>query len=281
MWREKTLELGPDRSLHLHQAGAGPDVVLIHGALTTGHDWLHGPVAPALAATCRVTIVDRPGHGRSRRPRFEGTPRDQARQIAAGLAQLSITRPVIVGHSFGGLVALALAEPEAAAVAGLVLVSPIVFPEPRMMEHGILAPRAVPIMGPLFSQFASWTDRAMMPFIQKLMFAPAEVPPRWRDSFPYDLVANADHLVREGEDAAAILPLSPFGTLDFTKIAAPTHILTGTSDRVVQDETQAKALGRLLPQGRITEIEGAGHMLHHSHPDPILAAIAETISLPA
>ena len=83
MWTATTLDLGSGRSLHLVQQGAGGDVLLIHGAMTTHQDWLAGP-AGAISERARVTVIDRPGHGLSRRPRFVGTPRDQAGQIVAG-----------------------------------------------------------------------------------------------------------------------------------------------------------------------------------------------------
>lgn len=102
MWKATTLDLGSGRSLHAVQKGAGADVLLVHGAMTTHHDWLAGP-ARALAGEARVTAIDRPGHGLSRRPRFVGTPRDQAGQIAAGLDRLGVGPAVVVGHSFGAL----------------------------------------------------------------------------------------------------------------------------------------------------------------------------------
>src|SRR5687768_16182964 len=109
MWKSTTIDLGPGRSLHAVRQGVGEDVLLLHGALTTHHDWLAGP-AGALATESRVTALDRPGHGLSRRPRFVGTPRDQAGQIAAGLDRLDVGPAVIVAHSYGAVVALALAE---------------------------------------------------------------------------------------------------------------------------------------------------------------------------
>ena len=76
----RTVELGPDRSLHAITAGTGPEIVLVHGALATHRDWLDGAFA-ALAELGRVTAIDRPGHGLSRRPRFEGGPRATRRKF--------------------------------------------------------------------------------------------------------------------------------------------------------------------------------------------------------
>lgn len=281
MWKATDLDLGPGRSLHAVQRGAGKDMLLVHGAMTTHHDWIEGP-ADSLAEGARVTAIDRPGHGLSRRPRFVGTPRDQAGQIASGLDRLDVGPAIVIGHSFGALVALALAERFPERVAGLVLVSPLIFPEPRLLEHGLIAPRSLPVIGPLLSRASrsSGLDRAAIEWIQAVMFSPAPVPGRWKRSFPFDQVLDPDVLVHEGEDSASVLPLSPAAMIDLRRIAMPVHVLTGTQDRVVEQERQGKALARLLPDGRLTEVEGAGHMLHHSHPDPLLRAVGAISSSP-
>jgi pimeloyl-ACP methyl ester carboxylesterase len=276
MLKAETVELSDRRSVHAVQAGRGRDLLLLHGAVTTHHDWREGPV-DRLARDYRVTIVDRPGHGLSRRPRFSGTPREQAAQIAEALDMLGVARPLIAAHSFGGLVALAFAEQYPERAAGLVLVAPIAFPEPRLLEHSLFAPRAVPLLGPVFSWVAerSGLDRTVLEMLQRAMFSPDPVPARWKASFPFDDVLDADAMVREGEDAAAMLPLSPAGSIAFGRIAAPIHVLTGSADRIVDPERQGKALARLLPESRRTEIRGAGHMLHHTHPDTLIEAIEE------
>ena len=275
MQQEHLLDLGSGRSLHVVQEGKGPDLVLVHGAMTTAHDWLVSPVRAKLIKKHRVTVVDRPGHGLSERPRFAGTPRDQADQIAEGLARLGISRAVFAAHSFGALVSLALAERHPALVAELVLIAPLAFPEPRLIEHGLLAPRSAPVFGPLFSQFAEFTqlDRPMVDLLHKIMFAPAAVPDNWKESYPYRLILTAGAMVAEGEDSASILPMSPAGTIDMRALQVRTQVLTGTSDRVVEDERQAKALARQLPHGSLVEVEGAGHMLHHSHADLVVEAV--------
>lgn len=275
MLKQQTLDLGSGRTLHVCREGKGPDLVLIHGAMTTSHDWLASPVFGALAGSHRLTVIDRPGHGLSRRPRFGGTPREQADQIAEGMAQLGIRRAAFGAHSYGAVVALAMAERHPALVAELVLVAPLVFPEPRLIEHSIFAPRSAPFFGPLFSRFAEFTqlDRPMVDLVHHVMFAPSPVPAAWKKSYPYKLILNAEAMVAEAEDSASMVPMSPAGTFDMRAIKVRTQVLTGTSDRVVEDERQAKALARQLPHGSLIEVEGAGHMLHHSHPDLVVGAL--------
>jgi pimeloyl-ACP methyl ester carboxylesterase len=277
MLQVRTTELGRDRSLHSVTAGEGPDILLLHGALATHQDWLVGPFE-ALARFGRVTAIDRPGHGKSRRPRFEGDPRAQARQIAEGLDAIGIERSVVVAHSMGGLVALALAELFPERVSELVLVAPLAFPELRPIEQTVLAPRSAPVLGPLLSIAGERTfDAAFLRMVQVLMFSPDPVPTHWRDSFPYAEVLDAGAMVAEGEDTAAILPGSPLGTLDVAAIRTPAHIIVGTSDKIVERERQAKRLVRLMPNARLTELEGVSHMAHHARADVVLEAVREAL----
>jgi pimeloyl-ACP methyl ester carboxylesterase len=229
-----------------------------------------------------VTAIDRPGHGRSRRPRFEGDPRAQARQIAEGLDALGIERALVVGHSMGGLVSLALAELFPHRVSELVLVAPIAFPELRPVEHSLLAPRSAPVLGPLLSIAGQRTfDAAFLRIVQQLMFSPGSPPEHWRASFPYAEVLDPAAMVAEGEDTAAILPGSPLGVIDFGRISTAAHIITGTSDMIVQGGSQAKLLAATMPNARLTELAGVSHMAHHDRPEVVAAAVREALSVTA
>jgi pimeloyl-ACP methyl ester carboxylesterase len=279
MSETRNADLGRGRSIHAVIAGEGPDILLLHGALATHHDWLAGPF-DALAGLGRVTAIDRPGHGLSRRPRFEGDPRSQARQIAQGLDTLGVSRTLVVAHSFGGVVSLALAELFPERVSELVLLAPVAFPELRLMEHSMLAPRSVPLLGPLLSEAGERTvDPALLRFIQKLMFSPDPVPQHWRATFPYDQVLDPAAMVAEGEDMAAILPGSPLGLIDIGRIQTPTHIMIGMSDKVVDHERQARPLARAMPNARLTKLEGVSHVPHHARPDVLIDAVREALAV--
>lgn len=160
--------------------------------------------------------------------------------------------------------------------AGLVLVAPIAFPEPRPLEHLLLAPRAVPLLGPLFSFGARATiDRPLLEALQRLMFSPQPIPPHWKESFPYDRVVDGEAMVFEGEDAAAMLPFAPGATIDLRRVMVPIPILTGTADRIVDPNRHARPLARALPQARLTEVAGVGHMLHVVRPELVAEAVRE------
>lgn len=262
-------------------AGAGEDIVLLHGAMTTHQDWLDGPFA-ALAKLGRAIAVDRPGHGRSRRPRFAGAPRLQAAQIREGLQALDVQRPLLVGHSFGCLCALAYAEQFADEVAGLVLISPLAFPEWRPLEHSVFAPRAMPVLGPAWADMTpDFADRAMLEMIRPVMFWPASPSAQWTRNYPWAQILAPDSIMANAEDSATVLPLNIEGELDLGSIRTPARILSGTADLVVAESRQAGLLQATLPNAAHVRIAGAGHMLHQSHPEAVIEAVRELVRGPA
>ena len=108
--------------LHHVDRGEGPPVVLIHGNTVSLADFEACGLIDRLAQNHRVLAFDRPGFGHSSRPRDRlWTPSAQAGLLHAALQQLGVGRPVVVGHSLGTLIALALALDQPADVRGLVL----------------------------------------------------------------------------------------------------------------------------------------------------------------
>jgi pimeloyl-ACP methyl ester carboxylesterase len=107
----------PAASLAVQESGSGsPTIVLVHSIGGSRSDW--GAVAPRLAAHHRVLVVELPGHGKS--PASEGPPTVEkaAALLSRTLAERNVEHAVLVGHSYGALVALktALEQPKRAAV---------------------------------------------------------------------------------------------------------------------------------------------------------------------
>lgn len=111
-----------DTAIDVVCTGAGrPTVVLLSGLGGNVLDWLY--VQPALARHYRVCAIDRPGAGwsaRTARPRSEANMAEEVHEALAGAGEAAPF--VMVGHSFGGLLALHYARRYAGEVAGLVLV---------------------------------------------------------------------------------------------------------------------------------------------------------------
>ena len=110
--------------------------------------------------------------------------------------------------------------------------------------------------------------------MHRLMFAPYPVPAAWEESYPWQWMVTGAAGVSNGEDAAAIHPLTPEGMIDFRRITAPTHILHGRSDLVIQAERQGMLAVPLLRDARLTLLDGAGHMIHHTHASAVVEAVA-------
>lgn len=276
-YSSRIVEIGPDRSLHVVTGGEGVDILLLHGALATHQDWLAGPFGDLLQFG-RIIVVDRPGHGRSRRPRYEASPRAQAAQIREGLRALDVKRPVIVAHSFGGRTALAYAEQFPDEVAELILLAPAAFPELRPLEHSLLAPRAFPIGGPVWARLMTWSfDRPMLEMIHQSMFAPQIPHGRWKQAYEWNHVLDPAQSVAQGEEFVEFHPFGRPDPFDFRTITVPTHILAGTGDLILRDWRQARPLAQILPNARLTLLEGVGHMVHHSATEALIAAVEEAV----
>ncbi|MBV8819138.1 MAG: alpha/beta fold hydrolase, partial [Acidobacteriaceae bacterium] len=164
--------------LHYIERGdaAAPCVVLFHGNGTMVQDLILSGLVDRLARDHRVICFDRPGFGYSQRPRTQiWTATTQATLFAKALDQLDVRNPVILGHSWGTLVAIALALQSTHAVNGLVLASGYYFPTFRI-DFWLMSGPAVPILGDLMrytvAPLVSW---AIMPKLVNVLFAPRAV----------------------------------------------------------------------------------------------------------
>jgi pimeloyl-ACP methyl ester carboxylesterase len=141
--------------------GSGQPVVLLHGNGSMIEDFLSSGIIERAGADRRFIAFDRPGFGYSERPRDRSWgPFEQATLLLRALAQLGIERPTIVGHSWGTLVALAMALKSPSDVTGLVLLSGYYYP----------VPRTKPMVFPTCFPFADGVlQQTVVPFVRRLM----------------------------------------------------------------------------------------------------------------
>jgi pimeloyl-ACP methyl ester carboxylesterase len=100
-----------------------PAIVFIHGDFADGlESW--GPVVAGLGTRFRSVVIDRPGFNQEFAPETRFTIADDARYVLAALDELALTSFHLVGHSYGGLVAIETAVTQPAAVRSLHLVEP-------------------------------------------------------------------------------------------------------------------------------------------------------------
>ena len=148
----RILEVNGHR-VHALSMGSGPDIVLIHGASGNLRDMTLS-LAPRLAKRYRVTLLDRPGLGYTDRINRSGaTIRQQAELLSDAARQIGVENPIVLGHSYGGAVALAWAVHRPDHIAALVPLSSPAKPWDgdlsayyKLLSHPVLGPLVIPFL---------------------------------------------------------------------------------------------------------------------------------------
>jgi len=257
--------------LHYVERGAGPPLVLLHGNGAMVEDWEISSLLGLAAQHHRVVAFDRPGFGHSTRPRRRvWTPEAQAELIHEALRRLGVERPIVVGHSWGALVALALALEHPEDVRGLVLLAGYYFPTARA-DVALLSPPAVPVLGDLMRYTLSpLLGRALAPRILAKIFAPAPVPPRFAAEFPLELALRPSQIRASAADTALMIPGAASLAGRYGELRMPLAIMAGTGDEIVDPARQAERLHAAIAGSELRLIEGGGHMIHHAVPHQVV-----------
>jgi pimeloyl-ACP methyl ester carboxylesterase len=261
--------------LHYADEGAGRAVVLLHGNGVSGDDYKTSGVAERLIGAYRVIIFDRPGFGHTPRPRGElWRAAEQADLIHAALVRLGVRDAIIVGHSWGTLVALALAQRHPANVTGLVLLSGYYFPTTRV-DTLLVAPLTNPVLGDILRYtLAPLFGWLTMPLAKRAMFAPSPVTERFTREFSTAMALRPWQIRASALDGAAMVPDASRLNAHYGSLSIPVAIMTGDGDKIIEPE-QAEKLRRAIPDGTLQILHGIGHMIHHVATNQVVDAIEE------
>ena len=258
--------------VHAHTEGTGPDLILLHGASGNTREFTY-QLVERLRGDFRVTAFDRPGLGWSDPIPGGHDPRQQARHLQAAAAELGITRPLVLGQSYGGAVALGWALTAPGETAGLVIVSGASNPWPGSLGawYQVTATRlGRTAVIPLVTAFAS-TGKIVTTISE--IFAPEAVPPGYTDYVGVPLTIRRVVLTENALQVNRLLPhvreMAPL----YPGLDLPVEILHGTADTIVPIDVHSEPLAQQIPGAVLTRLEGAGHMPHHTRPDDVIAAI--------
>lgn len=260
--------------LHYLEKGEGPPVVLLHGNLVEARDFVLSGVFDLAARHHRVLAFDRPGFGYSDRPRGRAwTARQQAELLYRACGQLGIERPVVVGHSWGCVVALAMALARPDEVRGLVLAGGYYFPTARL-DALMVAPAAVPGLGDaLCHTVLPLLGRALAPLMLRAVFDPAPVPPHYAGTLPVERAVRPSQIRATAQDGATMVPTVIGMWRGYRDLRLPVAIFAGTGDHIIGHEAHAVRLHREIASSDLRLVSGVGHMVHHAVPWLVADAI--------
>lgn len=271
------LEIAGKR-VHAHVEGDGPDLILLHGASGNVRDFTFG-LTGRLSERFRVIAFDRPGLGHSDPLHKKGeSPAEQATILDAAAAELGVERAVLVGHSYGGAVAMAWALDHPQRVAAVVPVAAVTMPWPgdlgawyRMASTEIGSATIVPLV-------AALTPRSFTHSSIETIFEPQDVPEGYLEHIGIDLTLRRATLRANVKQVGRLLPHVTEMAERYPSLRIPVEILHGEMDTIVPAIVHARRLARLLPDARLTELDGVGHMPHHAAPDATVAAIVRAVA---
>ena len=259
--------------LHYIERGTGEPLVLIHGNGTLIQDFTVNGLVDRLSERYRVIVIERPGYGYSDRPRGLWTPRAHATLYEHALHQLGVEQAIVLGHSWGTMVAVSLALQAPTLVRSLVLLSGYYFPTARL-DTVLSSPNAIPGIGDALRHTISPPlARLMLPGGIRAMFAPAPVPEPFDRLFPKELMLRPIQLRASAEDAALMTPSVMELQEHYRDLKLPVVILTGGDDQIADVDRQSKRLHQEIPQSELTVLPGLGPMVHHLAPDQVIKAI--------
>ena len=262
------VEVGGAR-IHYLERGSGPALLFINGLGGNMRTFTHS-VLDRLADEFRVVVMERPGSGESTRaPRACARLGSQAETVSAFIRALELDRPVLVGHSLGGAVALSVALDHPEQVRGLALIAPLANVQetvPAVFKRMLITSRAL-------RKLTAWTVATPTAILRRAraldtLFGPDSVPRDFAIAGGGLLGLRPKSFCAASEDLVALKDELPAMVGRYTELRLPVGILYGTGDRVLDHRLHGIAVASKINGAGLNLIEG-GHMLPLTAPDMV------------
>lgn len=266
--------------VHVRVMGSGPDLVLLHGASGNMNDFTLG-FTDRLTDRYRVILFDRPGLGwTGRLPGYGGpwnnaeeTPREQARFLQQAADMLGVENPIVLGHSFGGIVALAWGLERPDDTAALVLVSGVAEPWPGELGWTYTVNGST-LGGALFVPLiTAFLPKSYIAGSIESIFQPQMAPEGYAEHLGVGLTLRRESTRANAQQVNALRPHVVEMQKDYGSLAMPIEAIHGDADTIVPLDIHARVLMGDVPDGNLTILPGEGHMPQHTSPDEVVAAI--------
>lgn len=264
--------------LHYLEEGYGSPIILLHGNGAMASDFQGAGLFDALAQRHRVIAFDRPGFGYSERPGArDWSAVEQARLLVRAFKQLGVEDPLIVAHSWGTICALAMALEYEEKLSGLVLISGYYYPTPRV-DAVLMSGPALPLVGGLLRHTVSpLLGKATIGKVLKTLFAPAEVPERFRTAVPDSMILRPGQMTASAAESLLMMADTEKLHARYAELQLPITLLAGAEDRIVDAQTQTVRLHDAIPHSELRIFEGHGHMLHYTATGSVVDAVESAI----
>ncbi|MDC3954764.1 alpha/beta hydrolase [Polyangium jinanense] len=248
-WIREVCETNGINIHYLRTGGAKDPVVLLHGLMGSGACWT--PLARALEGEFDVVMPDARGHGGSSAPHHGYRYDDHASDVVGLIRGLSLSRPVLLGHSMGGMTAAVVASRGAGIIRGLILVDPTFLSPERQREVRD-------------SDVADQHRQALG--LQKSDLV-AQARARHPRRSPEIVELQAEARLKTCMGAFDVLtPPNPAYRDVVSAIDVPSLLVMGDCSPVVTLE-MATELRSLNPRVRIEQVQDAGHGLPFEQPE--------------
>jgi pimeloyl-ACP methyl ester carboxylesterase len=266
------LTVGSTR-VHYVSKGSGPDVVLIHGASGNLRDFTFSMV-DKLAETYRVTAFDRPGLGYTDRVNPNGTSiTEQANLLADASDQLGIEKPIVMGQSYGGAVALAWAVERPDALSALVLTAAASNPWTTGLSTFYQITSSHVGSATVVPAITAFTPTSVVSEAIDGVFRPQSAPDGYAEHIGAPLTLRRVSMRANAMQRANLLDEIEALHTRYGVITVPTEILHGDADTTVGLSIHSIPLSNQIEGANLTILEGIGHMPHHSAEADVIAAI--------
>ena len=267
-------------TVHAVQMGKGPDLVLLHGASGSTRDFSFA-FADLVKDRYRVTMLDRPGLGWTEQidpahkrafSTAHASPRAQARLLKAATEQLGVTRPIVLGHSFGGIVGYAWAL-EFDDLAGLVSVAGVANPWPGDLGWTYRVNGSAWGGGLVVPVLSAFVPHRLVEDTLGSIFEPQSAPDGYLEYVGADLSLRRHSMRANARQVNWLRPYVVEMSALYGNITVPVEIVHGDADTIVPLAVHSATVPDQIDGANLTVLSGVGHMPQHTNPEDVIAAI--------
>jgi pimeloyl-ACP methyl ester carboxylesterase len=263
------------QSIRYVQEGAGRDLLMIHGSPGSIEDWM--PSIKILSRKFKVTAFDLPGHGFSSAAKFRHNIENYVVCVKALMKELRLSDPILLGHSYGGAISLALAGQADSSVRSFLLVAPAVYPAER--QSPIFTLISIPFLGSLV-----WT--IVSPFVGKKFvrrFVASGFLP-FSGAAVEEIRLSREIIWLQRKAVNALRGVIRSAQEDKRRTAESTDTIQGNimivngSDDIAVPSSSSERLSASLSDAPLVLVAKAGHYPQYTHPQVISDAVGRLLA---